>query len=466
MENKKLKRGYIEFIGSNTEEVTGSAALIRFLDYAILVDYGMRQSSKDAEDYLINSKRHKDLKPKKLDAVILTHAHLDHSGLVPALFKDGCECPVYVAKGTKKLLTLMWQDCVKIFHNDQERYNRAPIYTQDDVDDALAHIIECDLAEIVQINENISIKMINAQHIVKARQLLVTLSDGNFAKKVGFTGDWSAKKELYWLDDKQEIETCDMLIAETTYGARGRLHKSRDRKTDINKIQTAVEYAIEKKGKIIIPTFSLHRLQTMLAVLYEIYGQDAPIRILVDSPLGHSISDIWEYLIDKDYELWQQIKNWEDVYWITNFKDSMHFNAIKEPMIVLCGGAFLQGGRAAYWVKENLSFKDNYIIFCGYSTPDSPAGQIKSGKLKEIKIDGKTIKNKAKVLTLNSFSSHADRKDLLDYYTQKVQYNKICLVHGEQKSKLEFEKELKEALSKANRTSKVVIAQKDGRVHL
>ena len=466
MENKTLKRGYIEFIGSNTEEVTGSAALIRFLNYAILVDYGMRQSAKDTEDYLINSKRHKDLKPKKLDAVILTHAHLDHSGLIPALFKDGCDCPIYVAKGTKKLLTLMWQDCVKIFGNDLEKYDRTPLYDQADVDNALSHIVECEIAQTISINEYISIKMINAQHIVKARQVLISLSDGNLTKKIGFTGDWSAKKESYWLDDRQNIDVCDVLVAETTYGVRGRLHKSRDRKTDINKLKTAVQYAIDNKSKIIIPTFSLHRLQTMLAVLYETYGREAPIRILVDSPLGHNISNIWEYLIDKDQELWQQIKEWENIYWISDFKDSIHFNALKEPMLVLCGGAFLQGGRATYWVKENLSHKDNYIVFCGFSTPDSPAGQIKSGKLKEIKIDGKTVKNKAKILTLNSFSSHADRKDLLDYYTQIVQYNKICLVHGEQKSKLEFERELKEALSKANRTSKVVIAQKDGRVHL
>lgn len=465
MENKTLKRGYIEFIGANTEEVTGSAALLRFLNYAVLIDYGMRQSAKDVEDYQINSKRHKDLKPKKLDAIILTHAHLDHSGLIPALFKDGCDCPIHVAKGTKKLLTLMWQDCIKIFHNDLERWDRAPLYEQCDVDNALSHIVECEISKDITINENISIKMVNAQHIVKARQILIKLFDGVTRKKLVFTGDWSNKTDTYWLKEKDSIENCDILIAETTYGARGRLNKSRDRKTDINKLKAAVQYALEHKSKIIVPVFSLHRLQTMLAVLYETYGEDSPIKILADSPLGQSISDIWEYLIDKDHELWERVKAWDKLYWVSDFKDSVHFNAVKEPMIVLCGGAFLQGGRATYWVKENLSIKDNYIVFCGYSTPDSPAGQIKSGRLKEIKIDGKTIKSRAQIITLNSFSSHADKKDLIEYYT-KVQYNKICLVHGEQKAKLEFEKELKEALSKANRTSKVVIAQKDGRVHL
>ena len=465
MENKTLKRGYIEFIGTNTEEVTGSAALLRFLNYAVLIDYGMRQSTKDVEDYQINSKRHKDLKPKKLDAIILTHAHLDHSGLIPALFKDGCNCPIFVANGTKKLLTLMWQDCVKIFHNDLERWDRAPLYEQHDVDNALSHIVECELSENVVINEHISIKMVNAQHIVKARQIVVKLFDGATLKKLVFTGDWSNKADTYWLNEKGSIENCDILIAETTYGARGRLNKSRDRKTDINKLKTAVQYALEHKSKIIVPVFSLHRLQTMLAVLYETYGGDSPIKILADSPLGQSISVIWEYLIDKDHGLWEKIKAWDKLYWVSDFKDSVHFNTVKEPMLVLCGGAFLQGGRATYWVRENLSIKDNYIVFCGYSTPDSPAGQIKSGRLKEIKIDGKTIKNRAQIITLNSFSSHADKKDLIEYYT-KAQYNKICLVHGEQKAKLEFEKELKEALSKANRTSKVVIAQKDGRVHL
>lgn len=465
MDNKTLKKGYVEFIGHSSIEVTGSAYLIRYLNYHIVVDYGMRQSSKDDEDYQINCKRHKDIHPRKLDAIVLTHAHLDHSGMIPALFKNGCDCPVFVPDGTKGLLTIMFQDCIKIFSTEEERYKRTPLFDQDDIDNTLSHIVECHTDKDIVINESISFRMYNAQHIVKARQVLFTCTDGVNTKRIGFTGDWSDYKESYFLTNRDKLPSCDILVAETTYSDNYRSHKIRDRKTDINKLDAAIKYAVENKSKVIIPTFSLHRLQTMLAVLYETYNGDAPIRILIDSPLGKNISALWDKLIDSDHELWNSIKNWDNVHWISDFKDSMHFNSIHEPMLILCGGGFLNGGRATYWVKENLDKKDNYIVFCGYSTSESPAGQIKSGKSKEIKIDGVRVKNKAKALTLNSFSSHADRKHLLEYYTYDVQYNKICLVHSEQNNKIKFGDELKAELSKANRSSRVIAAQKDGKVH-
>ena len=171
MDNKILKRGYIEFCGHNAIEVTGSANLVRFLQYHILIDYGLRQTSNDAEDHVVNMKRHKSIKPKKLDAIILTHAHIDHSGLIPKLYAEGANCPLYIPKGSKGLLTLMWQDSCKIFAQDYEKYNRTPLYTQNDIDDALSHIVECDIYDRVEINGNIHFTYINAQHIVLARQI-------------------------------------------------------------------------------------------------------------------------------------------------------------------------------------------------------------------------------------------------------------------------------------------------------
>lgn len=465
MDNKTLKKGYVELVGSSATEVTGSAALVRFMNYHILVDYGMRQSSKQDEDYQINSKRHKSIKPKKLDAIILTHVHLDHSGLIPALYKDGCDCPCYVPNGTKRLLTLMWQDSVKIFLNDQERLGRIPLYEQGDVDCTLKHIIECDLGERITINENVSFQSFNAQHIVRSRQIMLYLHDGATEKRVGFTGDWSGYGETYYLTEKEDLPPCDVVIAEATYGDNKRLTKSKDRRNDINKLDMAIKYALEHKSKVIIPTLSLHRLQLLLAILYEMYDGKAPIKILVDSPLGKNISGIWEHLIDKDFALWQEIKYWDNVYWTEDFNDTVHFDRVKEPMLVLAGGAFLQGGRATYWVKKNLDVKNNYIVFCSYSSPESPAGQIKSGTLSEIKIDGATIRNRANILTLNSFSSHADKKRLLEYYSS-INCNKIVVVHSNKEYKLQFVEDLKNEISKVNKTTKIVNAEKNIKIHL
>ena len=177
-----LKTPYVEFLGSNASEVTGSANLIRFMNYHILVDYGLRQTSNEQEDYVCNLKRHKDIKPKKLDAIILTHCHIDHCGLIPKLYAEGATCPLYVPQGTKGLLTLMWQDSHKIFVSEHERFNRAPLYEQSAIDLALGYIVEVDLRSKQSINDHISFIYYNAQHIVKSRQIYLELNDGNNIK--------------------------------------------------------------------------------------------------------------------------------------------------------------------------------------------------------------------------------------------------------------------------------------------
>lgn len=464
MDNKILKTPYVEFLGSNASEVTGSANLIRFMNYHILVDYGLRQTSNEQEDYVVNLKRHKDIKPKKLDAIILTHCHIDHCGLVPKLYAEGANCPLFIPQGAKGLLTLMWQDSHKIFASEHERFNRKPLYEQADIDLALSHVVEVNLWSKCEINDYISFTYYNAQHIVKGRQIYMELNDGNNIKKLGFTGDISSYKDRYWLNQRDDLPMIDMLIGECTYSNSNRTIKERDRRTDVNKLKLAIDYALEHKSKVIIPTFSLNRLQDILAMLYQTYGSKLPIKTIIDSPLGRNISQIWDKLIDKDKDLWEAIYHHGDIRWIGEFKESVAFNQIQEPLLVIAGGGMLSGGRATWWCKQNLANKYNYVIFSGYNTPESPAGQIRSGKLKSVKIDGVDIRCAAHTLAFNSFSSHADHKHLLEYYTA-LPYNKICLVHSEQDSKAKFAAELKENLSKANRSSRVVITNKDSKVH-
>lgn len=465
MDTKTLKRGYVEFCGQSATEVTGSSYLVRFLNYHVLIDYGMRQTSNDEADYIVNLKRHKSIKPKKLDAIILTHCHIDHSGLIPKLYKEGADCPIYIPHGSKGLLTLMWQDSAKIFAQDYEKFGRIPLYTQDDIDIALSHVVECDLYENIDITTHISFMYINAQHIVCARQIMLNLKDSTNIHKVGFTGDISNYKYRYWLEDRDNLLPCDIIVGECTYSNSKRIHKSKDRQTDLNKIDNAISYALEHKSKVILPTFSLNRLQDVLAMLYEHFEGKSPIKILIDSPLGKSICGIWSNLIDRDFNLWNNIRDWKDIYMIEDFKDSVHFSKVKEPILVLAGGGMLSGGRARFWCKECLPNKDDYIIFTGYSTPESPAGQIKSGKIKELKLDGANIKIKAKSTSLNSLSSHCDYNELLDYYST-LRYNKLYLVHGNQDDKVQFTNDLRAKLVKQNKTCKVIATTNDTKAHL
>lgn len=468
MDNKILKKGYIEFCGNSATEVTGSAYLIRFLGYHILVDYGMKQTSNDEADYIDNLKRHKSIKPKKLDAIILTHCHIDHSGLIPKLYKEGAECPLYIPKGSKGLLTLMWQDSAKIFAQDYERFGRVPLYSQSDIDEALRHIVECDLYDEVEMNEHIYFTYLNAQHIVCARQVYMRLTGNVRGYRIGFTGDISDYSYRYWLEDRDNLPTCDIVVGECTYANSKRVHKGlKDRENDLKKLDMAIDYALEHNSKVILPTFSLNRMQDVLAMLWEHFDGNSPIKILVDSPLGKSICDIWSNLIDRDFNLWEQIyHNWEDVYFITDFKDTQHFSRVNETMLILAGGGMLSGGRARYWCKECLPHKNDYIIFTGYSTPESPAGQIKSGKLREIRLDGENVKINAKTTTLNSLSSHCDYNELLYYYADTLKYNKLYLVHSNQEDKLQFATALKNRLALKNKTCKVIATTNDTKAHL
>lgn len=463
---KKNQKSYIEFVGYNSTEVTGSANLVRFLDDYILIDYGMRQTSNDEDDYKINRKRHKSIKPKALTAIILTHLHNDHCGLIPTLYRDGANCPLYIPQNSKGLLTLMLQDSVHIFEKEYELYNKTPLFNQNDVDLTLKHVKEVDLYELTHVNDNISFTYYYAQHIVKSRQVLLELKNNTTIKRIGFTGDFSSYKNRYFLLKRDTLPHCNIVIGESTYSNKNRINKeNKDKKKDIDKIHDAIQDALSKRSKIIVPVFSLDRLEIFLATLYDTYDGKCPIKIFVDTPLGYQISKLWDILIDKDFDLWNKIKNWDNVYWNTDFSLSQRFNMIQEPLMVLAGGGMLQGGRSRFWVKENLNNKDNIIMFCGFSTPNSLAGQIKEGK-NYITIDNQKIKNKSKVVSLNSFSCHADYQKLMEYYVNELKYEKICLVHGEMNAKINFAEDLKKNLSKSNRTSRVVCVTQNTKIHL
>lgn len=450
----KKENSYIQFVGHNSTDVTGSCNLIKFINYTVLVDVGGVQTNDTKADYVCNSTLHKDIKPRNLTAIILSHQHIDHTLQAPLIYQKGANCPCYISKGSKGLLTLMWQDSVKIFNQEYEKLGRKPIYSQEDVDNALAHIVECDLHDNIKINDNISFELYNAQHITKATQILLKLNNGVNTKTIGFTGDIS-NKERYYLTDFEPLPRVDILVGECTYSNNKRLHKCKDRNKDMEKLDVEIKSALQSKGKVLIPTFASNRLQEILTTLYTMYNGKSPIKIIVCTPLGKSISDIWDRLIDKNQELWHNVYNWKDVRWVDNYKDMVSYSQIDEPMLVIASGGFLSGGTAVYWTKLLLNNKKNHLVFCGYSSEESIAGQIKSGKIQEIKIDGVKVHNNAHTTTLNSFSSHMDYEQLLDYYTT-INYNKICLVHSEQDSKIEFAKELRRRLSKVDKCSKVV----------
>lgn len=461
---KKITKPYLHFIGKNSCDVTQSMTLVSFQSYTGLIDCGLFQSTNDEADYRINSKLPKDVKPKELDFIILTHSnHVDHSGAIPTLYKNGCTCNTYIPKGTKAILTLLLQDSASIMSKELEKYGRKPIYNQDDVDIALSHVIECELHERIKINDYISFEYYKAEHICRARQIYMELNDGINVKKIGFTGDISINNPSHYLNSFERLPQVDILVGENTYNSPSRTNKQGDREKDIEKLDTAIKNAQKVNGFVIVPTFSNTRLQEIMTVLYEMYDGDFPIDIFIDTPLGRNISYVYEDVIESDFDLWEKVKSWDKFTYIEGYQERFGLLCYDRPAIVLCSGGFLQNGTGVTWVKQCLDKTKNTIAFCGYSSTDSVASKIKSGELKHIKIDKRNVRNKANILIMNSFGSHMDYNQLIDYYTT-VPYNKIALVHGDFDKKVKFSEVLKEELSKVNRSNRVICTTEGSKV--
>lgn len=463
----KEKNFYYKAIGQSSHDVTGSCHLIKSDKYTILLDYGMYQTNDVKQDHKINHKRHKDIKPKHIDYIFISHLHADHTGLLPALYRDGCRAPIYITKNSKSLLRVMLMDSVHIMEKEQEKYGFTPLYNEQDVETTLKYIREVDYGKHY-IEEDLSIIFLSAQHIINSAQIIVEFKENNQIKKVGYTGDIGQYgRHKTFLKDFEPIHNVDLLIGEATYSNATRLNKSKDKCKDVEKIKTVISRAIKDKAKVLMPVFSLNRLEDILSTLYDIYGQDDTFKvpIIIDTPLGIKIAKEWKKSIEYDNDYWQDVWVWANVQKSETFKESLAWQELKGTMIILASSGMMTAGRSIAWGKKLLPNSKDHIIFCGFSSKKSLASMIKNYRANErIKIEGVYYKNKAQVTTLNSFSSHMDYEQLLQYYTN-VNYNKICLVHSEQDSKIKFAEELRARLSKADKCSKVVATNYETKIH-
>lgn len=461
MVERGTKRPYIHFIGNSSTAVTGSCHHIRFQKYSILLDCGLIQDSDLVTNYRLNREQLKNIKVNQVDYVILSHNHIDHSGLIPALFARGCNAHVYVPKGSLELLRLLWQDSMKIMQSDCEKMKSthgikaAPFYTQDDIDKTLMRCFEVELGEKRQLTENMAFTYHSAGHIVYANQVLLELKEGSIIKRIGYTGDIGGITPRYYIVPRENLPFCDVLIGENTYNEPGRKNNAKDRAKDLEKIAVAVENG----NKVLIPCFSLGRTQELLTELYhlKLMGQipkDFPIYL--DSPLAQRICNIWE-----DDGEWAFVK---DSYTpIKDWVESVRLQNSNESCVILSASGFLNGGRVVSHLKTILPKSSNYILFVGYAGENNLASQIKSAQ-KEVVVDGVSVKNKAKIIELRSFSSHASYEELMDYYTT-IRFNKIALVHGNQDHKVDFAHALQDKLHDQGNAARVVAVNKDQKIY-
>lgn len=474
--HKTKNKVRVKFVGNNSEDVTGSCVLIETENKKILVECGLYQGDESLlEQYRINSRKF-NFKVKDIDYLILAHSHIDHVGLVPRLYKQGAHCKIIAPIGLKRLFEIMVVDSAFIMNKEAEeltkKFNRdyEPIYNLEDVETALTYWNEFERNQVVEIDEDIKIKFVNSSHIINSCQCELWVTNKNRTVKIGITSDLgNTSINQYYVDDFQPIEKANLLIGEATYARELKNLTNKHRKKDLEKIESViVQTCIDNRGKVLFPVFALQRCQVLLTHLYDIFSENEnfDVPIVVDSPLAIKINNIFlEELKGEQQEKFQKVLNWKNLRLIKEFEETEALVLSDKPCVFLSCGGMLQAGRAVYTAGKLLPNSNNCIVFCGYSSEESIATKIKNKKQKTITIDGKSVPCRCQSVVLNSFSSHMQREQLLEYYSNG-NFDKMAVVHSSFNDKVIFCKDLQEQLSKKNKTGKVICVSKSTEILL
>lgn len=454
---KGTSRPYVQFLGNSAIDVAGSLNLLRFKRYCLLLDAGWAQGFDIMTSYRQNKDAVKKVKCKEIDYIVLTHCHLDHHGLCPALFAKGCHAHIYAPEGSTQFIKLMWEDSLKIHLQDCQKLQNKhgikanPLYSPVDIENALNRIVEIPYNTLYQINENITLTYYPAGHILHSAQAYLEFKEGNIIKRVGYTGDIGMKPQSY-TEPIEPLPFCNLLVGECTYCVPTRPDKARDRDKDLEKIQSVVD----QFHRMLIPCFSLQRTQVILETLRgEIETGNKPIYL--DSPLASKFCAMWD-----DSLKWQDIM--KQIKIIDSYESSIALQESNEPCIILSASGFLQGGRIMNHLKASLDKPSTCVLFCGFAGDNGLASQIKAGQ-KEVNIDGTIVKNRANIVELRSFSSHASYEELMQYYGEDTRYDKLALHHGEFEGKVAFANTLQNNLIAQGKSSRVVAVNADSKIY-
>lgn len=465
MVSRGTKNPYVQAIGASATGVTQSCYVVRFQKYMIMLDCGLYQESDIATNYKKNRELLKKIKPREIDWLILHEAHIDHTGLVPALYAKGCQAHILVPKGTIPFLKVLWEDSCKIMGQDTQKLNSkrsikaGAFYTQEDINAALNRCIEIDTEISYMLTENIKLTYYPSNHIIHACQLSLEFKQGYQKKVLNFTGDIGGTTPQHYVKNRVDLPRGDFVLAESTYNTPKRMNKPYDRQKDSEKLSSI----LNEYKRVLVPVFALGRCQTILTELYHLWKENKipnNIKIYVDSPMAQNISK----LFPDDSEWYDIMNNWPNFKFITEFAMSQAMQASNEPLVVLSSAGMLSGGRSVSWAKALIPDKNAHIIFCGYSSQNTLASQIRYGE-REIMVDGDLVANNCNITELVSYSSHANYEELMDYYGNVLIYDKIALVHGEFDGKVAFANTLQNNLITQGKSSRVIAVNADSKIY-
>ena len=432
----------IHFFGA-ARTVTGSMHLVSANGKNILLDCGLFQGRRE-EAYRRNKEFPFDA--STIDAVVLSHAHMDHAGNLPNLVRNGFRGPIYCTPATRDLCNVMLYDSAYIQERDAAFVNKKnrkhgeppvePLYTPEDVREAMGQFVSVGYHQLTAVSDGMTAGFADAGHILGSAVTLLEVHENGSTKRLGFTGDLG-RKNTPILKDPEYLETVDVLISESTYG--GRVHEPITGTQE--RLLGVIRRTIDRGGKVVVPAFSLGRTQELVYSLFELFdaGKLPMIPIYVDSPLATNATEVFRMHPECfDAETLRYIHQHEDpfgfgrVVYVRSVEESKKLNERTSPCIIIAASGMCEAGRILHHLANTVGDSRNTVMIVGYQAEHTLGKRLVEGQ-EEVKIFGVPHKRKAEVAVMNSFSAHAGQDELLEFAgtLDKKRLRKIFLVHGE-----------------------------------
>lgn len=455
-----MKNLNVKFCGA-AQVVTGSCHLVELPSgKKLLLDCGLYQGKDDdMEDF----NRNFLFDPEEIDAVILSHAHIDHTGRLPRLVRQGYQGKVITTHATRDLCSIMLMDSAYIQEKDAEYENRwrakknkpliEPLYNEEDVMQAMTQFMSIGYNTYYPIPglvDEVYVQFRDAGHILGSASVTLRIIHEGEEVVLGFTGD-IGRPDRPILKDPEPMPQCDYLICESTYGDR--LHKN-NKEEENQLLEIIQKTCVEQRGKVIIPAFSVGRTQEIVYKLDQLANENKLPRvpIFVDSPMAIDATDVFRMhpeCFDRNLTNYMLTDpnpfGFHDLHYVKRVADSKKLNTMKEPCVIISASGMITGGRIMHHVYNNIQDENNTLLIVGYAAPYTIGGQIRSGA-DTIKLFDQQLQVNANVVQMESFSAHGDYKEMKDFIDNqdRAKLKKIFLVHGEIEPQQIFANYLKE----------------------
>ncbi|WP_026508359.1 MBL fold metallo-hydrolase RNA specificity domain-containing protein [Butyrivibrio sp. MC2013] len=435
----------LTFIGAD-HEVTGSCHCLQAAGKTILIDYGMEQGRNIFENAPL------PVAPALIDYVLLTHAHVDHSGMLPELYAKGFRGEIYATEATCDLCEIMLRDCAHIQMQEADWYKRKrrrsssvsqvePLYVMEDAEGALGRFEPCDYGKIYDICDGISIRFTDIGHLLGSASIEVWITEKGQKRKIVFSGDIGNTRQPL-IRDPQLTDSADYVVMESTYGDR--LH-STERPDYVRALTEVLDRTFARGGNVVIPSFAVGRTQEMLYFLRQIKAQHLvtavdDFEVYVDSPMAVSTTDIFA---DHEYACYDEealdfVRNGINPITFPGLRlsitqeESVAINFDEAPKVIISASGMCEAGRIRHHLKHNLWREDSTILFVGYQAVGTLGRAIIEGAT-SVKLFGEEIDVKAEIAKIEGLSGHADRDGLMNWLKgfTRQKPRKIFIVHGE-----------------------------------